>query len=176
MPLEERLLALRLKRHHETRAREARAHQKQAEHRRDTGETDGRLAPVDLRGHPRVMHLRTERLRREPAAALADVIAHRRPRDHDPVLLREAISDPLRGMPLLARRVLIGGQDLIDPLPIRPQRRRRSALRTLALRRQRRFQRLTDSPTVHPILARQRVQRQTAELAIPTDPLEQLHS
>ena len=33
VPLEERLLALRLERHHETRPREARAHQKQAEHR-----------------------------------------------------------------------------------------------------------------------------------------------
>jgi hypothetical protein len=178
VPLEERLLALRLERHHEARAREARAHQEQAEHRRHAREADGRLTPVDLRGHPRVVHLRAERLSGEPelAAPLADVIAHRRPGNHNAVLVGEAISDPLRGVPLLGRRVLVSDQDLIDPLPMGPERRRRPPRRPLALGRQRRFQRLPDRSAVHPVLARQRVQRQPSELAIPADILEQLHS
>ena len=124
------------------------------------------------------MHLLTERLRREPelATPLADVIAHRRPGDHDTVLLREAISDPLRRVPLLTRRRLIGDQDLIDPLPPRAQRRRGPTHRPLALRRNRRPQRLADRPPMHPVPARQRVRRQPVELAIPPDLLEQLHS
>ncbi|MGO9750704.1 MAG: hypothetical protein ACLP8S_10485 [Solirubrobacteraceae bacterium] len=59
------------------------------------------------------------------------MIAHRGPGNHDTVLLREAIGDSLRGVPLLARRRLVGDQDLIDPLPPRAQRRRRPTLRPL---------------------------------------------
>jgi hypothetical protein len=137
VPLNERLLALGLKRHHEARPREARAHQEQPDHRRDPGDHHRRLAPVDLGGHTGVVHLRAERLSRQPQhpAALANVITNRRLRHHSTVLLHQAIVDPLRGVPLLTRRRPVRDQDLIDPLPIRPKRRRWPALRTLALRR-----------------------------------------
>ncbi len=178
VPFEERLLALRLKRHHETRPREAGPHQEHAEHHLHAGQADRRLTPVDLRGHPRIVHLLTERLRGKPklAAPLADVITHRGPGDHDTVLLREAISDPLRRVPLLTRRRLIGDQDLIDPLPPPAQRRRGPALRPFARRRDRRLERLADRPPMHLVPACQRVRRQPVELVIPPDLLEQLHS
>ena len=59
----------------------------------------------------------------ELATPLTNVIAHRRPYDHHPVLLREPISDPLRRVTLLTRRVPISDQDLIDPLPPRTRLR-----------------------------------------------------
>ena len=63
------------------------------------------------------MDLRHEHLTdRQPklATALADVITNRRLRDLDAVLIEQPPPDPLRCMPLLARRGQITDQPLMD--------------------------------------------------------------
>ena len=114
-----------------------------------------------------------------PNPAHGDARAHSRgPSSRPPraLLVAQPFPHPLRGMPLLTRRALISDQPRVDQLAIRPQRRRRARHRTLALRRRRRTQRLAHRPPVHPVTARQRPDRQSLTIVIPTNLLEQLHS
>jgi hypothetical protein len=77
---------------------------------------------------------------------------------------------------LLARRVEIAHQPLVDQLAIRTQLRRRHPDRHLPGRRHRRPKRLLDSAPMHPVTNRKRANRQILPLAVAPDLLEQLHS
>jgi hypothetical protein len=77
--------------------------------------------------------------RREPelTAALAHMIAHRRLPNLGAVLVHKPAPDPLGRMALLARRLKVRGQPLIDQRAIRTQLRRRPTLRHPLRRRHR---------------------------------------
>jgi len=86
-------------------------------------------------------HLRHEHLGDRPphrTLSAADVLTHRRLRDIHAVLIDEPLMDPLRGMPLLARRLAITLEPPVDHRPIRPQLRRRATDRRALRRRHRR--------------------------------------
>jgi hypothetical protein len=112
----------------------------------------------------------------EFAAALAHVITDGRLRDISTVLIDQAPPDPLGRVTLLARRVEVGDQPLIDQLAIRAKFRRRPAHRRTLGRRQRRLQRRPDRPAVHAMPLGKRPQRQPLPLPVTTDPLELFHS
>ncbi len=107
-------------------------------------------------------------------AHAADVGAHRRLGDRRAVLIDEALPDPPRRVPLLARRAQVGDKPLPDDLHVRTELRRRSR-RLLALRRQRRLQRLPYRAPVHVVAARQLAYGQPLLSPCPSDILEQLH-
>ena len=179
VPLQERLLSLHRRGHRERRTRETRPHMEQVHPGPRAREVDLGLAPVNLRRAGRRVDLRHEHLtdhQPELAAALADVITDRRLRDLNPVLVEQPPPDPLRRVPLLTRRQLVGDQPLIDHLAILAQLRRRPRHRCPLRRRDRRLQRLPDRPTMHAMLRRQRPDRQPVPIPIPSDLLEQLHS
>jgi len=107
-------------------------------------------------------------------AAPRHVIAHRRVRHpRRAVLLDQPGTDPLGGVPLLARRVQVRAQPPVDDLLERLQLRR-AAHRGLPRRRLGAGQRLPDQPPVHPVLPGQRTYRQPLTPRIMPDPLEQL--
>ena len=84
-------------------------------------ELDIGLTPVDLRRPARRVDLRHEHLAdRQPqlAPTLVHVLAHRHLRDLHTMLVDEALPDPLRRVPLLARRDQISHQPLIDQLAV----------------------------------------------------------
>ena len=128
-----------------------RAHQEQMHLRpRARRASTSRLAPVDLRRPtPGRVDLRHEHLPdRQPqlAPALAHVLADRHLRDISAVLIDQPPPDPLRGVPLLARRHPIGDQPLIDQRPIlRPASAPAGSPAPLR-RRDRRRQRLPHRP------------------------------
>jgi hypothetical protein len=62
MTLQERLLGLRLERHHERRVRMTRAHQEQVHNDRHLAQDHLRLTPVDLGLHAGLRNQRHERL------------------------------------------------------------------------------------------------------------------
>ena len=176
--LEERLLRLDQRGLTERRPRERRAHKEQMNRRAHPRQVDLRLAPVDLRTHTRVVHLRHEHLPDRPAhRALPSthVLPHRRLRDLGAVLVDQPPPDPPRGVTLLPRRHPIGLKPRVDQRPIRPQPRRRPTHRRTLRRRQRRSQRLPHRPPMNPIPLRQRPDRQPLPIAIPPDLLELLH-
>ena len=176
--LEEGLLRLPLEGHDEGGARVAGAHQEEVDPGPLTGEFDLCLAPVDLRFHARVVHLRHEDLVdriAQLAPPATHVLAHRRLGDAGAVLVAEALPDPFRGVPLLARRLPVREQPLLDQRPVRPQLRRPPPLGAPARRRPGRGKRLTHGPAMDAVAARQLPDRQPLPLAVPTDPLEQLH-
>ena len=126
--LQERLLSLHRRRHAERRPGEAGAHEEQMHPRPRAGQIDLRLAPVDLSRHRRRVHLRDEHLARgvtELAPALADIVTDRRLGDLGAVLVDQPPPDPLGGVPLLARRVKIRDQPLVDQRAILTELRRR---------------------------------------------------
>ncbi len=178
MRLQERLLRLPLVRDHEARARVAGPHQKQADLEPLPADLDHRLAPVDLRLHARLVHLRHEhlidRVAQLPPPA-TDVLAHGRLRDVGAVLREEPLPDPLRGVPLLPRRLTVREKPRVDQRPIRAQLRRRTPHRLLARRRQRSGERLPHRTPMHTVAARQLADRQALPRPVPTDLLEQLH-
>src|SRR6266511_2527829 len=128
--LQERLLARALERDHERGARVAGPHQEQVDGPAHAGDLHLRLAPVDLRLDAGLVHLRHEHLvdrLAQLAPPPAHVVAHRRLGDLRALLVHEALPDPLRRVPLLARRLPISDQPLVDQRPVRAQLRRRPA-------------------------------------------------
>jgi hypothetical protein len=95
-------------------------------------------------------------------------------RDSRPMLVDQPSPDPPGRMTLLARRPPVSLKRLVDQRPVRPNRRRRTARRSLGRRRDRRPQGLAHRLLVHPVFFRQRTQRQPASLRSPgsarTDP------
>jgi hypothetical protein len=109
------------------------------------------------------MRLRDERLRRTTASldtdlgtAPGDIRAdHRIRHRHRIVLIEQPVKDPLDGVPLLARRIQIRPQHLVDQqlVGIKPG----LAWRQLLTRfRPHRRQRLGHRPSGHPVLVLQR--------------------
>ena len=93
------------------------------------GEVGLGLAPVDLRRAPRRVELRDEHLARpmpELAAPAANVVTDRRLGHNDAVLVDEPAPDALGRVTLLARRLEVGEQPLVDQLPIGAELRRRA--------------------------------------------------
>ena len=90
----------------------------------------------------------------ELAPQAGDAGADRRLGDRRAVLIDEALPDPPRRVPLLTGRAQVGDEPLPDDLHVRTELRRRSG-RLLALRRQRRLQRLPYRAPVHVVAARQ---------------------
>ena len=176
--LQERLLGLHQRRLTERRPGERRAHHEQMRLHRHPAEHHERLAPVDLRLHPRRVDLRDEHLPdRKPHRPLAraDVLTNRRLRDISTVLIHQAPVDPPRGMPLLARRSPIRLKPPVDHRPIRTELRRRPAHRRPLRRRHRRRQRLLHRPAMNPMPDRQPADREALPITIPSDLLELLH-
>ena len=96
--LQERLLGLALERHHERRAREARAHHEHVHPRPLPAQQHRGLAPVDLRLDPGLgdqRHIRLAELA-QLAPALADIARDLALRHHRPVLLHQPLPDPAR--------------------------------------------------------------------------------
>ena len=178
VPLQERLLALGLKRDHERRARETRAHQEQMHDRQLAAQQHLRLAPVNLGLYPRVGRQRHEHLADIPgrAATRRDIPAHLPLRHLSAVLLNQALPDPPGGMTLLARRLPVRVQPAVDDRPERAELRRRTTLRRPLRRRDRRLQRLPDRPAMHPVALRQPPDRQALPRVIAPDLLKLLHS
>ncbi len=179
MPLQERLLVLAHMRLHEARPREASAHLEQAHLRRHPSDHGQRLAPVDLGLRARLRAQRDEHLV-DQLAQLRSALAHipaDLPLGHlHAMLVPESFVDPLRRVPLLARRRPISIKPRIDQRPPLTQLRRQPPLRPLPRRRQQRLQRLPDRPAMHAVPSASACDRQPLELAVPADLLEQLHS
>ena len=110
----------------------------------------------------------------ELAPQAGDAGADRRLGDRRAVLIDEPLPDPPRRVPLLAGRAQVGDEPLPDDLHVRTELRRRSG-RLLALRRQRRLQRLPYRAPVHVLAARQLAYGQPLLSPCPSDMLEQLH-
>jgi len=91
------------------------------------------------------------------------------------VLIGQPLEDAPGGMPLLARRGQVLPQHVIDP-PGHHLADRRGPHRDLAVRRDRRRDRLPHRAAVHVILARQRPDRHPVPLPVEADRREQLHS
>jgi hypothetical protein len=177
--LQERLLRLPLERDHERRARVAGPHHEQPDRAPLAGDLDHGLAPVDFRLNPGLVHLRHEHLVdriAQLAPAATHVLPHRRLGHLGALLRHQPLPDPLRRVPLLARRLPIRQKPRVDQRPIRTQLRGRPPLRWLSRRRQRRRQRLPHRPPMHSVAARQLTDRQPLALTVPTDLLELLHS
>lgn len=144
-----------------------------------SGEIDPDLSEIDLGIGARhvvpgqVALGRDTFLRRNRPAAGRDEVPHRGVRKRDPELLLKPRADPLGGVPLLARRLQIRPQPLIHRLLVRLHPRR-DPHRTLTRLRHRRGQRLTYQTPVHPVLPRQRPDRQLQLPAVPANPVEQL--
>ena len=152
-------------------------HQEHRELGQHAVEPDADPAEVDLRLLARRMQLgdchdRPAGL--ELAAHAADVGAHGRLGDAGAAFVDEALPDPPRRVALLARRAQVGHQPRADDLHVRTELRRRSG-RLLALRRQRRLQRLPYRAPVHVLAARQLANRHALLSPCPSDMLEQLH-
>jgi len=144
----------------------------------ETSEDHDRLAPVDLGLNAGVVHEGNHRRRwlAELPAPVGHPLAHRSLRDLRAVLLGQALPDTVSGMTLLARHVQIRDQPLIDELPVLPELRRRTALRPLARRGQRRYERFPDSATMDSMTRCQGPDRQALAIAISSYLLERLHS
>ncbi len=176
--LQERLLGAVRERHRERRTRMTRTHVKQVDLRRRPSHRDLRLTPVDLRLHTRTVDLRHERLDSFATlgSAIVNVFPDRALSDIGRVLLAQPLPDPLRGMALLARRIPVPVKPAVDQLPIRAKLRRWPTHRLALDGRQRRRERLTHRPPVHPIPRRQRPRRGAFPIPISPDLLERLHS
>jgi hypothetical protein len=176
--LQERLLGLLAERHHERGAGEAGAHREQMHHRLLAAQQNGRLPPIDLRLDTRIRDQRHEHLADLPElAALVMHVAVDLPLRHDSaVLLHQPLPDPPGRMALLPRRVPVSLQPAIDDRPIRPELRRRPRPRRPLGRRDRRLQRLTNRPAMHPMTLRQLPDREPLARVIAPDLLELLHS
>lgn len=178
MALQERLLRAVREGHREGGAGVARAHVKDVELAALAAQIGVRLAPVDLGLGPRLVHLRDEPL--HPQAKLApatmDVLAHRRLSDVRGVLVAQPLPDPLRRVPLLARRLAVALKPRVDQRPVGPELRRRSLRRRSLGRRHWRGQRLPDRPPMDAVALGQLPDREALSIPIPPDLLEQLHS
>lgn len=109
------------------------------------------------------------------AFALAHMVAHRRLGDREIRDFRQdATIQPPRGMPLLARRLTIRGQNLINEHRDRAQLRL-GAFRVVVLRRQSIDQRLANHPPVNAKLRSHSRYRADAKFMLPTKLLEQIH-
>ena len=142
---------------------------------------DPHVPEVNLSLSARLVRLRDEHLRRTPAlldpdlrTAPPDVIAHGGIGDPFHLVLgHQPVEDPLYRVPLLARRIQVRPQHLIDS---RLERIQAGLARRqlLARRRPRRRQRLPHQPPVHLVLPRQSAHRQALRPGIPADRREQL--
>jgi len=108
-------------------------------------------------------------------AASGDVTRHRHLRERRAVLSDEALPDPTRGMPLLARRVPIGDQPAVDHGHPGSDSRSSSWRVGLARRRQRRGQRLTHRAAMHTVTLGKLSDRELLSPSVSPDLLEQLH-
>ena len=175
--LEERLLALAREAHVNRPSRVREPHQEHRELGQHAVEPDADPAEVGFRLLARGMQLGDGHLGAaglELAAQPADAGTDRRLGDRRAVLIDEPLPDPPRRVPLLARRAQVGDEPLPDDLHVRTELRRRSG-RLLALRRQRRLQRLPYRAPVHVVAARQLAYGQPLLSPCPSDMLEQLH-
>jgi len=120
-------------------------------------------------------HEHVPRRQAQLAATLADVIADRRLGDIDAVLVDQAPPHALGGVTLLARRLKVCGQPLVDDLAVLAQLRRAPPLRRALDRRDRRGQRLPDGPTMHAMALGKRPDRQALPVAVTPDLLKLLH-
>ena len=156
VPLQERLLGLLPKRHHECCPRETRPHLEQVHVDRHAAKHHPRLSPVDLGLNTGVADQRHEHLADlTQLATLGTHIPTHLPLRHlRAVLVHQPLPDPPGGMPLLARRLAIRLQNLIDDRPIPAKPRRRPRHRHPLRRRNRRRQRLPDRPPMHPVTLR----------------------
>ncbi len=176
--LQERLLGAVRESHRERCARVAGTHVEQVDLPRARGHPDLRLAPVDLALHARLMDLRHERLHALPAfpAPPMNVFTDRALGDISRVLITQPFPDPLRGMALLTRRIPVALKPGVDQLLVATQLRRRPADRRPLDGRHRRGQRLTHRTAMNTVTLRQRPDRQTVPIPVPSDLLERLHS
>jgi len=147
------------------------------------GQLDEHVTEIHLGLGARLLSLRHEPVRAavpsprrggDPGAAPLHVLGHGRIRHLRVMFIAQPLEDPPGGMPLLARRPQVLAQHLIDP-PGHGLPHRRRPHRLLAVRRQRRADRLAHRTAVHVVLAGQRPHPQPLPLVIPADRGEQLH-
>lgn len=91
----------------------------------------------------------------ELALAPPHVVADRRLGDVGAVLVEQSPPDPLRGVALLARSLLVGLKPAVDQRPVGAELRRRALGRRALGGWQRRGERLADRPPVDAVAARQ---------------------
>ena len=161
----------------ERRARETQPHLKQMDLHVLAVDDDLRLAPVDLGLRAGLVMLRHEHLtdHAKLTTTLTDIPADLTLRDRRAMLLDQALPDPPRGVLLLARRLPVSGEPLVDQLAIRTKLRRRAIHRRALHRRHWRRQRLPHRPPMDPMPGRQRPRGQPLAIAIAPDLLEQFH-
>ena len=176
---QERLLGLDRRGHRERRPRETRAHVEQVHHRPGAGQLDLGLPPIDLRRPAGAWTCGTNTSPdRQPqlAAALADMITHRRLRDLDAVLVHQPPPDPLRRVPLLARRRpdprSATHRSARDTRPASAPAGPPAALRAAGPRDSNACRTARDAPHA----SRQRPDREPLPITVTSDLLEQLHS
>ncbi|MFF3767364.1 hypothetical protein ACFYYR_25220 [Streptomyces sp. NPDC001922] len=137
------------------------------------GQAHGHVTEVDLRLMAGQVGLRDERLQRRLAGLdqdlllpAGDVVADHPVGDIGSVLLDQPVEDPGDRVPLLARRVQIRPQDLVDHrlVRIQPGGPRRQLLAGL---RPGRVQRLAYRPPGHAVLALKLPHRQAAAMVTP---------
>ena len=149
--LQERLLRLAPKRRRERRARVTEPQLEQVDLHELPVDHRPRLAPIDLALHAGLVMLRHERLTdiAQLTPARTHVPADLTLRHDRALLLNQALPDPPRGMPLLARRIPISLKPRIDQRAIRPELRRRPRHRRPLQRRYRRLERLPHRPPMN---------------------------
>ena len=178
MPFQERFLGLGAERHvkgaprtRQPQHEHPHLHQRARDPRLELPEIDFCFSTCGMRLRHR--HLHTVQTQLDPAPR--DVAGHRRLRQHRAVLGDQTLPHPPRGMPLLARRVLIGQQPAVDHRRPLTQRRLRPCHIRLSRQRHRIAQRLTHRAPMHLMPHRQRPRRQLLHPTITPDLLEQLH-
>ncbi len=175
--LEEGLLGLGLKRRDVGGARVAGAHQEQVDLLRLPAHDHLCLAPVDLGFHAGLGDQRHAGLDLTDLASFGGhVAADLAFGDIGAVLFEQALPDTAGGMALLARRLLVFAQPLVDDRPVGAELRCRAALGLSLGRWDRRFQGLPDGAAVHAVAACQLTDRQPRLRVIAPDLLELLHS
>ena len=141
-------------------------------------EIDPGFIPVDLGFLSPDVTLRHKRLtphQTQLAFALAHMVAHRRLGDRGVREFRQDTTiQPTRGVPLLARRLAIRSQNLINERRHRAQLRL-GAFRVVVLRRHSIDQRLAYHPTVNTKPRGNSRYRADTKFMLPTQLLEQIH-
>jgi hypothetical protein len=139
-------------------------------------QVDPHIPEVDLSLIARAVGLQHERLRRPSTlldpdlrTAKEDVVPHHRV-GHAlrVVLVQQPVEDPFDGMPLLARRIQVHPQDLVDR-QLERVKTRAPRRRLLPRRRPHRLQCQRDRLAAHPVLGRQSPAGQPFDLCVTAD-------
>ena len=160
-------------------ARVRQSHHKHPALHHHTGDRRVELAEVDLCLSPGQMRLRDRHLmgqQPEFDPPAGHVTRHRHLRQRCLMLGDQALPDPPGSMALLARRVLVCDEPGVDHRDPRIDRRPRSNRIHLPRRRDRRRERLTNRPTMHPMTIGKLADRQLIESPVSPDHFEQFHA